>query len=317
MEENKKWLCAFLLFFMSSGLISTGVRFRFFWGIYLGAGVLQRALEMSASHAERTHLCILTTGMYSLCTAVVLTPASTLPFPNYTIQQKQQCVWSPCWPIHLQTHTNHAHSQLPPPDPNMHVPHPNHRHFPNRCLRCTLEDLHCLHLTLQLLITVMMGCYTCRRPDRTSIRGGRQGRIFSVMGNFKDLDHIHMRGNRALTGCQRFISLSLLFLIGPIDCLTALPCTYSRLDPTSHSLYIYLSLPVFQFCSVAERCVSSAELECWQRGFRYIKITAKTKKWLRYNAIIYAAFVSLCSSPARSLSAEINSRVSCRGYVIQ
>lgn len=39
-------------------------------------------------------------------------------------------------------HTNHAHSQLPPPDPNMHVPHPNHRHFPNRCLCCTLEDLH-------------------------------------------------------------------------------------------------------------------------------------------------------------------------------
>lgn len=218
-----------------------------FLGICLGAGFLQRA-------SERARSCIPSTGVYPLRTAVVLTPASTLPFPNYTVQQKEQCVWSPRWPTHPQTHTNHAHSQLPPPDPNTHVPHPNHRHFPNRCLRCTLEHLH----PPQLLITVMMGCcYTCRRPDRTSIRGGRQDRIFSVMENFKDFGLTQILG---LTGCQGLVSLSLLLLMGPIDCLTTLPCTYSRLDPTSHSLYIYLSRPLFQFCSVTEGHVSSAEL---------------------------------------------------------
>lgn len=171
--------------------------------------------------------------------------------------------------------------------------------------------------SLQLLITAMMGCYTCRRPDRTSIRGGRQGRILSIMGNFKDFAHMHMLANRGLTGCWRLVSLPLLFLMGPIDCLTALPCTYSRLDPTSHSLYIYLSPPVFfNLAAWLKDAFPVQDQECWQRGFRYIKITAKTKKWLGCNAIIYAAFVSLCSSSARSLSAEINSRVSCRGYVI-
>lgn len=187
----------------------------------------------------------------------------------------------------------------------MHVPHPNHRHFPNRCLRCTLEDLHRPHLTLQLLITVMMGCYTCRRPDRTLIRGGRQGRIFSVMGNFKDLEHIHMRGNRALTGCQRFISLSLLFLMGPIDCLTALPCTYSRLDPTSHSLYIYLSLPVFQFCSVAERCISSAELRVLTTRFPIHKDHSKNKEMIKVQCNhLCCLFFSLLITCSLSLSRD-------------
>lgn len=127
----------------------------------------------------------------------------------------------------------------------------------------------------------MMGCYTCRRPDRTSIWGGRQGRIFSVMGNFKDLAHIHILANRGLTGCQRLVSLSLLFLMRPIDCLTALPCTYSRLDPTSHSLYIYLSLPVFQFRSVAERCVSSAELRVLTKRFPIHKDHSKNKEMIK------------------------------------
>lgn len=45
-----------MLFFMLSGLISTGVCFRVFWGIYWGAGFLQRASEMW-HHMQSTHTC--------------------------------------------------------------------------------------------------------------------------------------------------------------------------------------------------------------------------------------------------------------------
>lgn len=119
------------------------------------------------------------------------------------------------------------------------------------------------------------------RPDRTSIRGGRQARIVGIMGNFRDLGLIHILGNRGLNGCQRLASLSLLFLMGPIDCLTPLPCTYSRLDPTSHSLYIYLSLPVFQSCSMVERGVSIAELGVLTKRFPIHKDCSKNKEMIK------------------------------------
>lgn len=160
-----------------------------FPGDLLGSWIPAEGLgEDSGPRRARTHPCTPTTRACSSCTAVVLAPAGALPFPDYTIQHRQQCVWTP--PL-----TRTPASRTSPPASSTskrRVPHPNHRHFPNRCLRPGAP-------------TPTPTPPLAADPSRVGLVDVREARRSGPVSQESfgiQTTAIHMLGNKGLTGSQ-------------------------------------------------------------------------------------------------------------------